>query len=184
MTDPAREPRFHSTTVVAVRREGVVAIGADGQVTLGEHAVKHGSRKVLRLYEGRALAGFAGGAADALALLDKVEAHLREAGGDLERAAMSFAREWRTDRVLRQLQAMLVVADRTHLFLFGGTGEVLRPDDDVVGIGSGGPVAHAAALALLRHTDFSAPEIAREALRIASRLCIYTNDQIQIETLP
>ncbi|MBI3911445.1 MAG: ATP-dependent protease subunit HslV [Armatimonadetes bacterium] len=176
-------PAFRGTTVIAVRRGGRVAVGSDGQITFGEHAIKHTSRKVLRIHEGRVLAGFAGGAADALALLDKVENHVREARGDLERAAMGFAREWRTDRVLRQLQAMILVADAQQTFVFGGTGEVLRPDEDVVAIGSGGPVAHAAGLALLRHTDLGAEEIVREALEIAGRLCIYTNNHITVETL-
>ena len=168
---------------MAVRRHGHVALAGDGQVTLGEHAVKHTSRKIIRLYEGRVLAGFAGGAADALALLDRVENHIRETHGELERAAMEFVKEWRTDRMLRRMEAMLIVADRRHTFVVGGSGDVLRPDDDVVAIGSGGAMAHAAALALFRHTDLSAEKITREALAIAGRLCIYTNEHITVEVL-
>jgi ATP-dependent HslUV protease, peptidase subunit HslV len=175
--------KIHSTTIVAVRREGKVAVAGDGQVTLGDHALKHTSRKVLNLADKTVLAGFAGGAADALALLDRVESHVKEARGDLERAVMQFAREWRTDRMLRRLEAMLVLADRQHTFVISGNGDVLRPDDHVVAIGSGGSMAHAAALALCRHTPLTAAEIAREAIQIAGQLCIYTNDQITIEEL-
>jgi ATP-dependent HslUV protease, peptidase subunit HslV len=175
--------RIRSTTIVAVRKGGQVALAGDGQVTLGDHAVKHGARKVLRLLDGKVLAGFAGGAADALSLLDRVENHVRETHGDLERAVMLFAREWRTDRMLRRLEAMLVVANDQHTFVISGTGDVLRPDEDVVAIGSGGSMAHAAALALTRHTALSAEAIAREAITIAGRLCIYTNEQIHVETL-
>jgi ATP-dependent HslUV protease subunit HslV len=175
--------RIRSTTIVAVRKGGQVALAGDGQVTLGEHAVKHTARKVLRLMDGKVLAGFAGGAADALSLLDRVEAHLRETGGDLERAAMQFAKEWRTDRMLRRLEAMLIIANDRHTFVIGGTGDVLRPDEDVVAIGSGGAMAHAAALALHRHSELSAEAIAREAIGIAGALCIYTNDRIHVEVL-
>lgn len=175
--------RFRSTTIVAVRRGGKVALAGDGQVTFGEHSLKHSSRKILRIYEGKALAGFAGGAADALTLLDKVEDHVREARGDLERAAISFAREWRTDRILRRLEAMLLLANEKLTLIIGGGGDVLRPDEDVAAIGSGGAIAHAAALALLRHTELPPETIAAEAIRIAGRLCIYTNDQVTIETL-
>jgi ATP-dependent HslUV protease, peptidase subunit HslV len=175
--------RMRSTTIVAVRKGGQVAVAGDGQVTLGDHAVKHGARKVLRLMEGKLLVGFAGGAADALSLLDRVENHVRESHGDLERAAISFAREWRTDRMLRRLEAMLVMADSRHTFVIGGGGDVIRPDEHVVAIGSGGAMAHAAALALVRHTELTAEAIAREAISIAGSLCIYTNDQITVETL-
>ena len=175
--------RIRSTTIVAVRKGGQVALAGDGQVTLGEHAVKHTARKVLRLVDGKVLAGFAGGAADALSLLDRVENHVRETQGDLERAVMQFAKEWRTDRMLRRLEAMLVVANDRHTFVISGTGDVLRPDEDVVAIGSGGAMAHAAALALHRHTELSAEAIAREALEIAGALCIYTNDRINVEVL-
>ncbi len=175
--------RTRSTTIVAVRKNGRVALAGDGQVTLGEHAVKHGARKVLRLLEGKVLAGFAGGAADALSLLDRVENHVREAGGDLERALLTFAKEWRTDRMLRRLEAMLVIANDRNTFVVSGNGDVLRPDEDVVAIGSGGAMAHAAALALVRHTDLPADTIAREAITIAGTLCIYTNTNIHVEAL-
>jgi len=175
--------RIRSTTIVAVRKAGHVALAGDGQVTLGEHAVKHTSRKVLRLLDGKVLASFAGGAADALSLLDRVENHLRETQGDLERALMQFAKEWRTDRMLRRLEAMLLVANDRNTFMLSGNGDVLRPDEDVVAIGSGGAMAHAAALALHRHTEMSAEQIAREALTIAGRLCIYTNDHVTVEVL-
>lgn len=175
--------RTHSTTIVAVRKDGKVAVGGDGQVTLGEHAVKHTARKVLRLVDGQVLAGFAGGAADALSLLDRVENHVREAHGDLERAVMQFAKEWRTDRMLRRLEAMLVVANNRSTFVISGNGDVLRPDEDVVAIGSGGSMAHAAALALHRHTRLPAETIVREALQIAGSLCIYTNENITVEVL-
>lgn len=175
--------RTRSTTIVAVRKGDRVALAGDGQVTLGDHAVKHTSRKVLRILDGKVLAGFAGGAADALALLDRVENHLRETHGDLERALMQFAKEWRTDRMLRRLEAMLLIANERNTFLLSGNGDVLRPDEDVAAIGSGGAMAHAAALALHRHTDLSAEEIAREALTIAGRLCIYTNSHITVEVL-
>ena len=174
---------LRSTTILAVRRGDRVALAGDGQVTLGEHAVKHGSRKVLKLNDGKVLAGFAGGAADGLALLDKIEGHIKESQGDLERAAMAFAREWRTDRILRRLEAMLIVADARSTLVISGQGDALRPDEDIAAIGSGGAIAHAAGLALLRHTEMPAEQIAREAVGIASRLCIYTNYQINVVTL-
>jgi len=160
-----------------------VALPGDGQVTFGEHAIKQRSRKVMRIHDGKILAGFAGGAAGALTLLDKVENHLSEARGDLERAAISFAKEWRTDRILRRLEAMLIVANEDLTLVIGGGGDVLRPDEDVAAIGSGGAMAHAAALALIRHTDLAPDAIAREAISIAGRLCIYTNAEVTIETL-
>ncbi len=175
--------RWRSTTIVAVRRGGQVAVGGDGQVTLGQHAVKHGAKKVLRLLEGKVIAGFAGGAADALTLLDHVETHVRETGGDLERGVMLFAKEWRTDRMLRRLEAMIILANDRNTFVVGGGGDVIRPDEDVVAIGSGGAMAHSAALALLRHTELPAETIVREALGIAGSLCVYTNDQLTVEVL-
>jgi ATP-dependent HslUV protease subunit HslV len=177
------QTEIRSTTIVGVRRDGRVAIAGDGQVTLGNTSIKHGARKVIRLHEGQALAGYAGTAADALALIDKFEGHLKEARGNLERAAVEFAKEWRTDRILRRLEALLLVANRDLLLVLSGSGDVIRPDEDAVGIGSGGAFAHAAALALLRHTQMPADAIAREALSIAGQLCIYTNDQIVLETL-
>ena len=174
---------WHHTTVVAVRRGGTVAVGSDGQVTLGTTVMKHGATKVRRLAGGRVLAGFAGSVADALALFTRFEAKLDEYGHNLERAAVELAREWRTDRALRHLEALLVAADRSTTLLVSGTGEVLAPDDDVVAVGSGGSYALAAARALLAHTDLSARQVAEESLRIAAGIDIYTNDRITIEEL-
>ena len=175
--------RIRSTTIVAVRKGGHVALGGDGQVTLGEHAVKHAARKVLRLVDGKVLAGFAGGAADALSLLDRVENHVRESGGDLERAVMQFAKEWRTDRMLRRLEAMLLVMDAKATYLLSGNGDLIEPDDGIIAIGSGGAYALAAAKALARHTPLDAKQIASEAMAIAAAICIYSNDKITIESL-
>jgi ATP-dependent HslUV protease subunit HslV len=177
------QPVAISTTILGIRRDGQVAVAGDGQVTLGNTAIKHSARKVIRLHDGQVLAGYAGAAADALALIDKFEGYLKQGRGNLERAAVEFAKEWRTDRILRRLEAMLLVANREQILVVGGGGDVIRPDEDVVGIGSGGPHAHAAALALLHHTSLPAETIAREALGIAGQLCIYTNDQIVVETL-
>lgn len=174
---------IRSTTVLAVRREGLVAVAGDGQVTLDRTIVKSGARKVRRLGDGKVLAGFAGGAADAFALFARFEAKLEEAGGRLERAAVELVREWRTDRVLRRLEAMLIVADPEHILLLSGTGDLIEPDDEALAIGSGGSVALAAARALLAHTRMSAGEVAREALAIASKIDIYTGGQILCEVL-
>ncbi len=174
---------FHGTTVVAVRRDGAVAIAADGQVTLDRTIVKHGARKVRRLAGGRVVAGFAGGAADAFALLTRFEEKLEEFGGRLDRAAIELARDWRTDRALRRLEALLVVADLQHTLLLSGTGDLIEPDDDLVAIGSGGGAALAAARALMRHTALGAADVAVEALRIAAEIDIYTNDRIVCESL-
>lgn len=174
---------IHATTVLAVRRGHQVAFAADGQVTFGEVVLKHTARKVRWLYQNRVLAGIAGSAADAQALMDRFEAKLEASGGNLRRAAVEFAKDWRTDRVLRHLNALMVVADRETMLVVAGDGNVLEPDEGVVGIGSGGAYAHAAAQALLQHTELSAKEIAVEALKIASRLCIYTNDHITVEVI-
>ncbi|MCU0303240.1 MAG: ATP-dependent protease subunit HslV [Thermoanaerobaculales bacterium] len=174
---------WHHTTVVAVRRDGTVAIGSDGQVTLGTTVLKHGAAKVRPLAGGKVLAGFAGSVADALALFTRFEAKLEAYGHNLERAAVELARDWRTDRALRHLEAMLVTADRSTTLLVSGTGEVLSPDDDVVAVGSGGPCALAAARALLKHTPLGAAEIVREALAAAAAIDIYTNDHITVEEL-
>jgi ATP-dependent HslUV protease subunit HslV len=174
---------WHHTTVLAVRREGTVAIGSDGQVTLGNTIIKHGAAKVRSLAGGKVLAGFAGSVADALALFTRFEAKLEAYGHNLERAAVELARDWRTDKALRHLEAMLVTADRSATLLVSGTGEVLSPDDDVVAVGSGGSYALAAARALLKHTTLDAPEIVRESLTIAADIDIYTNDHITIEEL-
>jgi ATP-dependent HslUV protease subunit HslV len=177
------DQQWHHTTVVAVRRGGTVAVGSDGQVTLGNTVMKHGAAKVRRLADGRILAGFAGSVADALALFTRFEAKLEEFNHNLERAAVELAREWRTDRALRHLEALLVTADRTTTLLVSGTGEVLAPDDDVVAVGSGGSFALAAARALLGHTELGAREVVQNALEIASGIDIYTNDHITIEEL-
>lgn len=174
---------WHHTTVVAVRRNGRVALASDGQVTLGTTVMKHGASKIRTLAGGKVLAGFAGSVADALALFTRFEGKLEAYGHNLERAAVELAREWRTDRALRHLEALLITADRTTTLLVSGTGEVLSPDDDVVAVGSGGPYALAAARALLSHTELSAREVTEEALRIASSIDIYTNDHITIEEL-
>ncbi|MGB9690973.1 MAG: ATP-dependent protease subunit HslV [Candidatus Sumerlaeaceae bacterium] len=177
-------PVFHATTVLAVRRNGQTAVAGDGQVTLGTTVMKAGARKVRRIYDGKVVCGFAGAAADAFALFDRLEARVQEYRGNLVRAAVELAKDWRTDKYLRRLEAMLVAADVEHLLLLSGTGEIIEPDDDLVAIGSGGPYALAAARALVAHTQMRAPEIAYEALRIAASLCIYTNDHIVVETLP
>jgi ATP-dependent HslUV protease subunit HslV len=174
---------WHHTTVLAVRKDGVVAIGSDGQVTLGTTVVKHGAAKVRRLADGKVLAGFAGSVADALALFTRFEAKLEEYGHNLERAAVELARDWRTDKALRHLEALLITADHRTTLLVSGTGEVLSPDDDVVAVGSGGSFALAAARALLKHTELNAGEVVREGLAIAAGIDIYTNDHITIEEL-
>ncbi|NOZ79816.1 MAG: ATP-dependent protease subunit HslV [Acidobacteria bacterium] len=174
---------WHHTTVLAVRREGHVALGSDGQVTLGSTVIKASASKVRRLAGGAVLAGFAGSVADALALFTRFEAKLEAFGHNLERAAVELARDWRTDKALRHLEAMLLTADATATLLVSGTGEVLSPDDDVVAVGSGGPYALAAARALIAHSDLSAVQIVRNALEIAASIDIYTNDRITIEEL-
>jgi ATP-dependent HslUV protease subunit HslV len=175
--------KTRSTTILTVRRDGVVAMAGDGQVTLGDAVVKHGAKKVRRLHENQVLAGFAGAAADAFALLDRFEEKLASYGGDVTRAAVELARDWRTDRVLRRLESVLTVADATRSLLVSGSGDVIEPDDGVIGIGSGGGYAAAAARALIRHSKLTAPEIAREALGIAADICVYTNREIQVEVL-
>lgn len=175
---------FQGTTIVAVKKGERVALAGDGQVTFGNNTiVKHGARKVRRLYEGKVLAGYAGAVADAMTLCEKFEGKLENYQGNLMRAAVELAKEWRTDRVLRRLEALLVAAGKEALLIISGTGEVIEPDDNVAAVGSGAPYALAAARALLRHTDLSPAEIAREALGIASEICIYTNDRIIVEEL-
>jgi ATP-dependent HslUV protease subunit HslV len=175
--------RPHATTIIGVRRGDTVAIAGDGQVTVGDVIMKHSAAKVRRLHHDMVLAGFAGAVADALTLFDKFEQHLDRHQGNLLRASVSLAKEWRTDKYLRHLEAMLVVASRDQLLLLSGEGEIIEPDDDVAAIGSGGPYAQAAAKALLQNTDLGAADVARRALEIAATLCIYTNDQIIVETL-
>jgi ATP-dependent HslUV protease subunit HslV len=175
--------QWHHTTVIAVRRGGTVAVGSDGQVTLGTTVMKHGAAKVRRLAGGRVLAGFAGSVADALALFTRFEAKLEEHSHSLERAAVELARDWRTDRALRHLEALLIAADRSTTLLVSGTGEVLSPDDEVVAVGSGGAFALAAARALVAHTELTARQIVEESLRISAAIDIYTNDRITVEEL-
>ncbi|HEY3352337.1 MAG TPA: ATP-dependent protease subunit HslV [Polyangia bacterium] len=172
-----------STTVLAVRRDGKVVLGGDGQVTVGQTVAKASARKVRRLHDGQVLAGFAGSAADGIALLEKFEAKLKEFNGNLARAGVELAKDWRTDRVLRRLEAMMIVADRERTFLLSGTGDVIEPDEGVIAIGSGGPYAHAAARALLEHTQLGARPIAEAALKIAADICIYTNQTLTFEEL-
>lgn len=180
-----QEPLFRSTTVLAVKAGGKCAMAGDGQVTLeANHTIlKAGAKKVRKIYKGKIVAGFAGSVGDALSLFDKLERHLEETRGDLQRAAVDLAKEWRTDRVLRQLQAMLLCMDHEHILLVSGTGEVIEPDDNILAIGSGAPYATAAAKALTKFTDLDAQSIARESLMIASSICVYTNDNIVVEEL-
>ncbi|HEX7708276.1 MAG TPA: ATP-dependent protease subunit HslV [Thermoanaerobaculia bacterium] len=177
------EPVIHATTVVCIRRDGTVAMAGDGQVTVGNTVMKHGAAKVRRLYNGRILAGFAGSAADAFALFSRFEAKLEEYRGNMERSVVELAKDWRMDKYLRQLQAMLIVANEEKSYLISGTGDLIQPDDGILAIGSGGPFALAAARALLKHTTLGAAEIAEECMRVAADICIYTNDRITVETL-
>lgn len=174
---------LHGTTILAVRHRGGCAIAGDGQVTMGRTVMKHGAKKIRRMHSGQVLAGFAGSTADAMALFAKFEAKIEEYRGNLERAAVELGKEWRTDRVLRRLEAFLVVADRESSFLLSGAGDVIAPDDGLLAVGSGGPYALAAARALALHTTLDAPTLALEAMKVASRICIYTNDQITVESL-
>jgi ATP-dependent HslUV protease, peptidase subunit HslV len=173
---------FHATTIVCVRRNGHVALGGDGQVTLGQQVMKGNARKVRRLHEGKVLAGFAGGAADAFALFEYFEAKLTK-HGNLMRAAIELAKDWRTDRMLRRLEALLIVADDKNSLLISGTGDVIEPEHDVLAVGSGGAYAQAAATALLENTALDARAIVEKALTIAGQICIYTNTEITVEEL-
>ena len=177
-------PPGRPATVIAVIRDGAIAMASDGQVTIGDAAVKHGAQKVRRSSDGRALIGFAGGAADAMALLERLEARLEAHPGNLRRAVVELAKEWRTDRALRRLEAMLLVGDSESVLVASGNGDVIEPDDDIASIGSGSGYALAAARALRENTSLSAAEIAERALRIAADLCIYTNDRVTLVTLP
>lgn len=174
---------MHGTTILTVRRDGKVAMAGDGQVSLGDTVVKHAARKVRRLYKDRILAGFAGGTADAITLCEKFEGKLEEYNGNLRRAAVELARDWRADRVLRRLEALMAVVDHESSLLISGSGDVLEPDDGVLAIGSGGNYALAAARALVAHTPLDAARIVEEAMRIAGTICVYTNDQIVVEEL-
>lgn len=174
---------MHGTTVLCVRKDNKVVVAGDGQVTLGESVIKHNAKKVRRLYNEKILAGFAGSTADALSLFGRFEGKLQEFHGNLPRAAVELAKEWRTERSLRHLDALLLVADAKSTFLLSGNGDVIEPDDGICAIGSGGPFALAAARALLKHTKLSAKEIAQEAMRLASEICIFTNANFSIEEL-
>ncbi|MGH9480806.1 MAG: ATP-dependent protease subunit HslV [Terriglobales bacterium] len=180
---PRSHPRIRSTTVLSVRARGSVVLAGDGQVTLGEGVIKHHARKIRRLFNNRVLAGFAGSTADAFSLFARFETKLEQHHGNLSRAAVELAKDWRTDRALRHLEALLVVSDAAATFLLSGQGDVIEPDDGVCAIGSGGPYALAAARALLRHTELPARAIAEQALQIAADICIYTNRDLTIEEL-
>jgi len=174
---------FHGTTILCVRKNNKVAIAGDGQVTLGNTVIKHNAKKIRKMYNDNVMAGFSGATADALTLFEKFEAKLETYRGNLTRAAVELAKDWRTDKVLRRLEALLIIADKEHMFIISGTGDVLEAEDGIASIGSGGPYAYAAARALMEHTDLEPRGIVENAMRIASRICIYTNEQILIEEL-
>jgi len=178
-----RAGRIYSTTVICVRRNGHVVMAADGQVTLGDHVLKHSAKKIRRLYQDKILAGFAGSTADAFSLFKRFEVKLEQFGGNLRRAAVELASDWRTDKMLRNLEALLIVADAGETFLISGSGDVIDPDEAIAAIGSGGSYATAAARALLENTQLSAREVATKSMKIAGEICIYTNDRITIEEL-
>jgi ATP-dependent HslUV protease subunit HslV len=176
--------RVRATTILSVRRGGQVALGGDGQVTMGETVVKADARKIRRLGEqGEVICGFAGSAADAFALMERFEGQLKDSAGSIRKAAVELAKAWRTDRVLRRLESLLVVVDAETSLIISGSGDVIEPTDGLIGIGSGGTYARSAAAALLKHTDLGPAEVVREALRIAAEMCIYTNDRIHVEVL-
>ncbi len=175
--------QVHATTIICVRRKDKVAIAGDGQVTLGDTVIKHGARKIRRLFNEKVIAGFAGSSADSFALFSRFEAKLEQFHGNLSRAAVELAKDWRTDRSLRHLEAVMIVADDKNTFLISGNGDLIEPDDGIVGIGSGGAYALAAARALAKYTELGAREIATEAMQIAGKICIYTNENITIEEL-
>jgi ATP-dependent HslUV protease subunit HslV len=184
MNSVTSDLRIRSTTILSVRRGGQLAVGGDGQVTLGESVIKAKARKIRRLYGEKIVAGFAGSTADALSLFSRFEQKLEEYHGNLSRAVVELAKEWRTDRALRHLEAMLLVADDKSTYLVSGNGDVIEPDDGIVAIGSGSPYALAAARALAKHTQLGARDIVREAMTLAAEMCIYTNGEITIEELP
>jgi ATP-dependent HslUV protease, peptidase subunit HslV len=183
MTARTRELELHGTTILSVRHRGRVVLGGDGQVTVGQTVLKSNARKVRRLYHDRVLAGFAGAGADALTLFERFEVKLQAVSGNLRRAAVELSKDWRTDRLLRRLEALLVVADRESSLIVSGTGDVIEPEDGVCAIGSGGNFALAAARALVRHADLDARGVVEEAMRIAAAICVYTNDQLVLEEL-
>ena len=177
-------PQFHGTTILCVRNGDQTVMAGDGQVTFDVTVFKKNARKIRRLYENRVLAGFAGATADAFTLFERFEEKLEKTGGNLVRSAVDLAKDWRTDRFLRRLEAMIIVADETHILILSGSGDVIEPDAPIAAIGSGGPYAQAAATALLRHTDMDTKEIVETAMKIAAEICIYTNEETVIETLP
>ena len=183
MTARTPGPELRSTTILAVRHQGRVVFGGDGQVTFGQTVLKHNAVKVRRLYQDRVLAGFAGAGADAITLFERFEQKLERVGGNLRRAAVELAKDWRTDRMLRRLEALMVIADKDALLIVSGTGDVIEPEDGIAAIGSGGNFAVAAARALVRHSTLSARQIVEEAMRIAAAICVYTNEQLTIEEL-
>jgi len=174
---------FKGTTILCIRKNNKVAIAGDGQVTFGQTVLKHNAKKIRRMYNDSVLAGFSGATADALTLFEKFETKLEAYRGNITRAAVELAKDWRTDKILRRLEALLIVADKEHTFIISGNGDVLEPEDGVAAIGSGGPYAQAAAKALMTHTNLEAREIIAEAMKITSKICIYTNEQISIEEL-
>jgi ATP-dependent HslUV protease subunit HslV len=174
---------MHGTTILGLRHMGKVVLAGDGQVTLNNTVIKHQARKVRRIYNDRILIGFAGATADAMNLSERLQAKLERYNGNLTRAAVELARDWRTDKILRQLQALMIAADPQKIFLISGTGDVIEPDEGVIGIGSGGTAVQAAAIALVRHTDLAPHQVAEEAMKIASALCVYTNNYLTIEEL-
>lgn len=174
---------FRGTTILCVRKNGKVAIAGDGQVTFGQTVLKHNAKKIRRMYNDNLIAGFSGATADALTLFEKFEAKIETYRGNITRAAVELAKDWRTDKILRRLEALLIVADKEHTFIISGNGDVLEPEDGIAAIGSGGPYAQAAAKALILHTNMEPKEITKEAMNITSKICIYTNEQISIEEL-
>ncbi|MDA8083587.1 MAG: ATP-dependent protease subunit HslV [Nitrospiraceae bacterium] len=174
---------FHATTILCVKRDGKVAIGGDGQVTLGNTVLKHNARKLRKMYGDKIIAGFAGATADAFTLFEKFEGKLEAYRGNITRAAVELAKDWRTDKMLRRLEALLIIADSEHIFIISGTGDVIEPEEGCAAIGSGGAFAQAAAKALLENTDLGAREIIEKAMKIAAGICIYTNENISIEEL-
>ncbi len=174
---------FHGTTIVCVKKDGQVALGGDGQVTLGNTTVKHNAKKIRRIYDDKVCVGFAGSTADAITLFDKFETKLQEYRGNLKRAAVELGKDWRTDKILRRLEALLAVCDNENMFIISGSGDILEPDDDIIAIGSGGPFAQAAAKALSKHSSLDAKNIVEQSLQIASEICIYTNNYISVEVI-
>ena len=175
--------KIYATTILAIRHKGQVALAGDGQVTLGQTVMKHSAKKIRRLYNGKILGGFAGAAADAFTLFERFEEKLERYSGNLPKAAVELAKDWRSDRYLRRLEALLAVLDEENIFIISGTGDIIEADDNIAAIGSGGPFALAAARSLVKHSNLSAEEIAREALTVASEICIYTNNNINVEVL-